>query len=114
MTKKAAKPRPLTCKQVLRVIDRTLACGGGQAKGLWAVLTALRGPDYGNHTTKRQTTAVIRSAAFPCTATNGAVSAMFANRTVKYKDDKYAHGHFRTHADRAAAVLGLTTATKKA
>ena len=37
--------RKFTARYALDVVDRTLAQGGDEAQGLWAVLTALRGPD---------------------------------------------------------------------
>lgn len=110
-----AVSKPLTYRQVLRVIDRTLSCGGAQAEGLWAVLTALRGPDNGGHTLKLSTTAVIRTAAFPRTAKRGGeMLAMFAPKGERYANFGGDHIHFHRHANEAAAVLGLTTAMKKA
>lgn len=59
---------PTTMREVLDIIDEALARNDHEAEQLWAVLTALRGPDSNNSDLKLRTTAVIRSRAFPRTA----------------------------------------------
>lgn len=55
-----------TAREVLDAIDQFLAQGPDhEARNLWQVLTALRGPDDGNDQAKDQITAPIRGAAFP-------------------------------------------------
>ena len=76
MTKKQVKARktarretaqPKTAKQVLRIIDQALA-GGLWSRDLWAVLSALRGPDVPPWGRKNTYTVPIRALAFPKTA----------------------------------------------
>lgn len=67
-----------TANEILDAIDEVLAeaapFSSREAEALWAILTALRGPDSYNAAAtafKTAYTAQIRSAAFPKTAANG-------------------------------------------
>lgn len=53
--------------KVLTDIDDLLAQGDVEARQLWALLSALRGPDEENKYSKTDTTARIRAAMFPLT-----------------------------------------------
>lgn len=52
-------------RALLDDIDSLLAERTDESNQLWAILAALRGPDYDSYRTKEATTFVIRSAAFP-------------------------------------------------
>lgn len=95
--------------RTLDQIDAVLAAGGPEAKKLWDILSALRGPDV-TTVSKDRTTSVIRAAAFPLTATKtGAVAADF-NRTFEgaiQVGDLDVNTHFKGHIREAAKALGL-------
>ncbi len=80
---------------------------------LWAVLTALRGPDSRDNEVKYATTAVIRDAAFPKRETvNGSVfrkdtQASAAKRRVVFNSPYWDSRHFRGHVEDAFSALGL-------
>jgi len=112
--------RPLSPKvrEVLDTIDAMLTQGEAQdARDLWDVLAALRGPDTDNDELKDRTTVPIRRAAFPkMTALYEAgirqVGAVFtptyrsreeADTFVPEEDDS----HFSYHARLAAKVLNI-------
>ena len=59
-----------TAKEVLDALDEFFVTADeGEARDLWAILSALRGPDgvngNGDHTLKVNTTGIIRAVAFP-------------------------------------------------
>jgi hypothetical protein len=98
-------------REVLDNIDQVLAKNDSNAKALWDVLTALRGPDSLSYDLKSGTTAKIRKLAFP-QASDRFSRAVFEYGTVKevtYDDLAYAVAgrHFFTHIDAAAQALGL-------
>ena len=125
VAKKAKKPiskkvsGPRTARQVLNIIDKFLVGGvrdarlESEAKKLWDVLAALRGPDDDSVGNKDNTTCPIRCAAFPLTAKQYQDGycipggAMFTDRSYrgpkKYAFDK----HFQNHAVAAALALNL-------
>lgn len=115
-------------RRVLDIIDRTLLVGDDAAEELWEILTALRGPDFEgtlepdgrvSWSIKEDTTAVIRTAAFPRTARASCIDAIrigasFAapGRTLGKVSKcavgaSYSVGHFMSHINRAAAALDL-------
>ena len=104
--------RPKTCRGMLNQISRFLRDDSqvlkGERKKLWEVLTALRGPDYGeSYNTKRATTAVIRYHALGSSAVRGFAQVR--------PDDEYSvrtrcemkGRHFIDHAILAFDALGL-------
>jgi len=55
-----------TAKEMLDVLDEFFVTAGEeQARNLWAVLSALRGPDDDSYVLKNCTTEVVRAVAFP-------------------------------------------------
>ena len=112
-TAAARKPRRRRVRPkvraVLKVIDTLLAKGGQDAMDLWAVLTALRGPDgHGDILLKFRTTCVIRTAAFPKTETAPrSLPAQFANPLNTFAVPETDNAHFNTHVLKAADALGL-------
>ena len=82
---------------------------------LWAVLTALRGPDTENDFDKAATTQVIRSTAFPKTDALDQkgianVPAAFGHDSVTraiHRRERMAADHFRSHTQLAFKALGL-------
>ncbi len=106
-----------TAREMLDLIDQFISTGGVEAGKLVDVMSALHGPDTRSDMVKRDITQVIRSVAFPLTAanySNGASRWMMAypqegddvsKIVVSNEDMQY---HFRTHAEVAAAALGLT------
>jgi hypothetical protein len=101
-------------RQQLDTIDQWLTEEGG--KDLAHILAALRGPDvetFDADLTKRQTTAVIRSAAFPKLAaithqTRFASAWVFSYPGEYYRSPDTLGFHFKTHVDLAAETLGLS------
>ncbi len=55
-------------REALDQIDKVLAVGDADARALWSVLSALRGPDSKDYALKSATTSVIRYTAFPLAA----------------------------------------------
>jgi hypothetical protein len=125
---KRIKPakEPATLRAMLDMIDRFLAVeysynSGSAAKydnagQLWTVLTALRGPDNGDTALKSQTTARIRSKAFPrCAARYESAAHQRASFyrgepteiVVDLANNGHFDSHFVSHAESAAKVLGL-------
>lgn len=107
---------PKTCSDVLEIIDVFLNKNNDESKTLWAVLTALRGPDNNEQgLLKDTTTAVIRTKAFPKTAIrylNGestTFGAIFAPKKRKFHPSLKINSfdHFLAHAKAAAKALNL-------
>ena len=88
-------------------IEKFLLKGGQPAIDLWAILSALRGPDNADIGLKASTTEPIRTKAFPVLAQEGSnVPATFAPRK-KMIDTRHprAGAHFISHVERAAAAI---------
>lgn len=108
-------------RSVLDAIDTILAQPSNvqgpspDARALWDILTALRGPDSENTDLKLETTCVIRRAAFPKTAatsmTSGQLLASFGAPETEFSVLETAawkgEGHFLLHAINAAGALGI-------
>jgi hypothetical protein len=104
-------------RSVLAYLDEVLARGDATARDVWVVLTALRGPDDGNDTLKNESTAYVRSLAFPQTARSDRAPAVFAPPGELYFRDCMrpwddarldalgATEHFRSHIRTAMLVL---------
>lgn len=119
VAKKPRKPRerrvqlvkPVTLRSILDQIDEVLVKGDEVAQGLWAVMTALRGPDDETATSnlKSDLTIPVRRAAFPKTAaltwTN--LGASFGWDGCIWNPATAPEGHFGNHARKAAKALGL-------
>ena len=98
-----------TVRQMLDLLDDYLEPKDRKAKDLWAVLSALRGPDNQSLVfLKKQTTEVIRSRAFPKTALNRyrSVGASFAKSGAEFANTQVL-SHFGRHIDKAAQVLRI-------
>lgn len=110
---------PETLREMLDILDEALLHRGYNNE-LWRVLTALRGPDNNHDETKRTTTAVIRSVAFPKVASSAKLGlngmyaiggmAMFAKDSEESAECRnYVNpGHFLAHACAAFDALGLS------
>lgn len=106
----------LELREILYQIDMYLSTGDvSKSAALWAVLSALRGPDDEAELTKLATTAVIRAKAFPLTAklshaTGGRVRAsMIPDRdTSVFMRQHMKFSHFVGHARDAFRALGLS------
>ncbi len=109
--------------RALTQIDNILAAGGPEAKKLWDILTALRGPDDRTQQGfKASTTEIIRSAAFPAVARKVAqggridFSASFAStaapQAVKTGYTNLFGTHFGSHVALAVVALGLDLDTR--
>ena len=113
--KKRMKP---SVKKILNLIDEHLAKGNNASKDLWYVLSALRGPDTGHGSAKLNTTVFIRSAALPKTDASKRKANLPISFASEYSNRKYDSSvvgiqvslHFKSHADKAARVLGLIDA----
>lgn len=67
----APAERPgLKVRKALAVVEDVLLGHDQDARDLWAILTALRGPDDGDYEMKSRTTVPVRRAAFPRLARN--------------------------------------------
>lgn len=97
-----------TVRAELNRIEKFLLKKNFASRDLWAVLTALRGPDvdkrqYGK--TKEKTTAVIRTKAFPKLAVRANnLPATFARKKTKLfnvDSGAYVSTHFQNHIDSA-------------
>lgn len=102
----------LKVREVLDIIDGVLAGGAQDARELWNILTALRGPDDDGDDwlRKGKTTVHIRAAAFPKTARSADFEQATMKTDVKYDPTpgtKLHDWHFFGHIDRAADALGL-------
>lgn len=108
-TKRAIKKttRP-TLKRALAYIDAILARGDKTAVNLWAVLSALRGPSIGDGGEKDNTTAFIRTAAFPRAAKSKRFAVPSFDRAGTHiRVSRETNWHFRNHIEEAAEALGL-------
>ena len=113
---------PVTCREMLDVIDEFLSKRDAEASKLWDVLTALRGPDTSDYD-KTETTVHIRSAAFPKTEkssnppvdmpgyTSQLNGALFASSPMLYNKTPFSisltYSHFMNHIRNAALALGM-------
>ena len=96
----------------LNRIQKFLLKGGRNAIDLWAILTALRGPDDNSDSfLKASTTEPIRTKAFPVLAregNNGGIPAGFAPRSRKIDSRagfRFPFNHFLSHVDMAAVAI---------
>lgn len=108
---RARTPRKLTTlRQELQRIEKRLLVRDKVSRGLWSVLTALRGPDMPGVGYKPQTAEVIRTAAFPKLAEAGWFHhiALFADKHTPLNLSS-ASGHFLSHIQGAAGSLGIGT-----
>lgn len=98
-------------KRVLNIIDEALVGASTTTRReLWNILTALRGPDNDEGKLKANTTARIRSAAFPLTAKAGyPVSPALFRAALKSKpmDLTGSTRHFKRHIMDAAKALRM-------
>lgn len=111
-----------TAREVLDMIDGAFCVMSGvEIRKLWAVLTALRGPDEkGTEAAeiKWNTTAIIRTKAFPRAADSDVIPADYrSNGAMEYPNASDPVGaksrHFLGHAWEAAIVLGIHDETFK-
>ena len=113
-----------TLRELLNEIDEFLWQDIPRARGLWDILTALRGPDDEDlQDLKLATTGVVRTLAFPKTSTRhcetgGPLKAAFAynspirlgelageRKEMALPTYYYSSDHFRTHVARALSAL---------
>ncbi len=104
-------------REVLDQLDQVLAVGDADARALWNVLSALRGPDSKDRDLKSATTSVIRYTAFPLAAKDatGHGGPLYASMIpdskeavhVRAKHDRYYRDHFNGHVQDAFRALGL-------
>lgn len=116
VVKQESEPRPLTLREKLDIIDGWL-CEPEGGKELSAVLSAIRGPDKdGMHSVKADTTAVIRTKAFPklraakynwVTHVHVPWGMAAPTHRLNMTDAKKAGEHFARHIRKAAEALGL-------
>ena len=104
-----AKPKNL--RAALTQISDMLA-DRRYSEDLWAVITALRGPDSRNRKLKYATTAVIRQAAFPkkpsaLLSVYSADSKKLAKRRIEMFANREDANHFHEHVQDAFNALGL-------
>lgn len=101
-------------QKALKYLDAILAKGGEDARDLWDVLSALRGPDSQDDVLKDTVTCPIRRAAFPKTTKRliagdiqiGPVFASYNGRTKEYDAKAASAGtHFAYHAREAWRAL---------
>lgn len=108
---KRRKPKP-TMRSILRYIEaRIPSMTVDEVQKLWAVLTALRGPDQSSWGLKRETTARIRSVAVPRLAEKcGRAQRNGDGRPIPF-DILLLHNrgnsHFIRHIELAAEALGI-------
>lgn len=100
-----------TAKEVLAFIDQWAdSAPKEEVKNLWSVLTALRGPDNGDHKLKLCTTAVIRGLTLPILSkSNGAFNndGRYGEPVISLGDVSPEDFHFWSHITSAAKYLGL-------
>jgi hypothetical protein len=116
------KPSP-KLRAILDVIDEHLSTGDPRDScELWAVLSALRGPDDSTRNSTKDfalktcTTSVIRAAAFPRTAKlshgeGGRVCASMVPDSLELREKRgrlFKIGHFISHAKSAFDALGIS------
>ena len=100
--------QPTTLRQMLRLIDDYLVQDPIEGLALYAVLTALRGPDTHDHLTKVATTAVIRANALPKAAKWCVVGdANVDSKVHSVRRSKLKYSHFVAHAKWAFEALDL-------
>jgi hypothetical protein len=108
MTTKKYIPKKRVVKRDWRKMLKTIATfvnvHDEQAKDLWAVLSALRGPDYEGY--KFSTTGVLRWAADITPGPHWAVSNRDEDRWAKHRDS-LPYDHFGTHIRKAFLALDL-------
>lgn len=104
-------PPEATAKEVLKAVN-TWADNAElkQAKQLWFILTALRGPDNGSDNLKSATTALVRGYSLPDLARRGGADYQYVEepdiRELAEGVQKYdGQRHFLTHIWRAAQSL---------
>lgn len=104
----------MTFEEMLARIDVFLSSGNSEAQKLWAVMTAMRGPDDETlDSLKLRTTNRLRTRAFP-KAANSIIGnvAQFAEQSelqygiVLHEDER--EPHFLHHIYMAASALGMT------
>jgi hypothetical protein len=110
---------PKTARDMLDTLDKFLATGQDEAKTLWDVLTALRGPDNGSDQAKEHATIPIRRAAFPRTTEAyrhkgdvfyiGADFGYYEEPITEIELPPIVEDHLRFHVEYAAVALGLKT-----
>lgn len=121
-TKTKQIKQPTTCKQMLKLLRKFMKTAPTEeARGLWDVLTALRGPDgVDSYQLKGFTTQVIRHKVFGIdspvamfanisedSAENAAFRCGLSRSTKCFQIPHFNNGHFRTHARKAFDALGL-------
>jgi hypothetical protein len=96
----------MTAKEMLQKIDDFLLSesGSGEAKRLWDVLGAIRGPDS-SQDSKTVTTAVIRGRAFPRTYAAGLLSGEASGAPLSTINTKGLNSHFASHIAAAKQAL---------
>jgi len=95
-------------RKMLDTIDEMLAGDANEARDLWSVLTALRGPDNEDTELKWRTTAVIRAKAFPKaaqTCVHGMAVVVTGANSVRYCTSDLSH--FGSHVYSAARALDI-------
>jgi hypothetical protein len=93
-----------SAREVLAQIDEWAYTASTQeAKKLWDVLTALRGPDNGDRVLKARTTAVIRQHSVPALADLSHAFVLGASSV----ECPPLPDHFHHHIRRAARALGV-------
>lgn len=102
-------------RAALTAVEDVLAGLDSDAGDLWAILTALRGPDEERTTNKYFATVPVRRAAFPRLAQNSFRSTgMLANFGSEYSPPiasisfDYPYTHFKGHIISAVAALSRT------
>jgi len=105
---------PQTARQVLDIIDKFLVGDFmNEARKLWDILAALRGPDDAKIGDKNGTTCPIRCAALPLTAKRYQTGysipggAMFSDRLYTGPREYAFDAHFHNHVVSAAMALNL-------
>ncbi len=118
-TKKIAKVRvvktraiPTTADAMLKLLDSFFSRTRTQAEKaegarLWDVLAALRGPDGEQYGLKARTTSVIRTIAFPKTASthNHDLPASFGSKSTPIDTTGATSSHFEGHIKAAKSAL---------
>ena len=99
-------------REMLDKIDTFLTGDIADARALWDVLSALRGPDNGDGESKLDSTLPIRRAAFPKVLAMHEEGSRFLNAAFLGNNELFdlhrAGGeHYTAHARKAAIALGL-------
>jgi len=91
-------------RKLIREIERALAGSYGSAFG--EIITAMRGPDDGNHKLKSDTTIPIRSAAgWHCGLMTW--EEINLDKVLRANNIPWGSGHFRAHINKAVDALRL-------